>query len=84
MAHTVLPPSPRTARSPGETPSQVSSDVGFFDRFAGSAAGLASRAPYTNGAVDDLLGLAACPQARQVFHGIQSGACGGLASVFGV
>ena len=29
-----------------ELPSEVSSDVGFFDRFAGSAAGLASRAPF--------------------------------------
>jgi low affinity Fe/Cu permease len=29
-----------------EMPSQVSSDVGFFDRFAGRAAGLASRAPF--------------------------------------
>ena len=29
-----------------ELPSQVSSDVGFFDRFAGWAAGLASRAPF--------------------------------------
>ena len=27
-------------------PSQVSSDVGYFDRFAGWAAGLASRAPF--------------------------------------
>jgi low affinity Fe/Cu permease len=46
MAHTVLPPSARTARSPVEMPSQVSSEVGFFDRFAGRAAGLASRAPF--------------------------------------
>jgi low affinity Fe/Cu permease len=46
MAHTVLPPSARTARSPVEMPSQVSSGVGFFDRFAGRAAGLASRAPF--------------------------------------
>lgn len=38
---------------------------------------------YTNGKVDDLLGMAACPVARQLFHGIQSGACGGLASAFG-
>jgi hypothetical protein len=30
---------------------------------------------YTNGQVDDLLGLAACPMARQDVHGIQSGAC---------
>jgi len=30
---------------------------------------------YTNGQVDDLLGLAACPVARQDIHGIQSGAC---------
>lgn len=37
---------------------------------------------YTNGSVDDLLGLAACPEARQVFNGVQSGACGGLASAF--
>ncbi len=29
-----------------EMPSQVSRDVGFFDRFAGWAAGLASRAPF--------------------------------------
>jgi low affinity Fe/Cu permease len=29
-----------------ELPSQVSSEVGFFDRFAGAAAGLASRAPF--------------------------------------
>ena len=33
---------------------------------------------YTNGQVDDLLGLSACPVARQVIHGIQSGACGGV------
>lgn len=32
---------------------------------------------YTNGKVEDLLGLAACPVARQDIHGIQSGACGG-------
>lgn len=31
---------------------------------------------YTNGQVDDLLGMAACPVARQDIHGIQSGACG--------
>lgn len=37
---------------------------------------------YTNGQVDDLLGLAACPTARQLYHGIQSGACGGIASAF--
>jgi hypothetical protein len=30
---------------------------------------------YTNGKVDDLLGMAACPVARQDIHGIQSGAC---------
>jgi low affinity Fe/Cu permease len=29
-----------------ELPSQVSSEIGFFDRFAGWAAGLASRAPF--------------------------------------
>ena len=29
-----------------ELPSQVSTEVGFFDRFAGRAAGLASRAPF--------------------------------------
>ena len=46
MAQTVLPPSARAPRSPVEMPSQVSSDVGFFDRFAGQAAGLASRAPF--------------------------------------
>jgi hypothetical protein len=45
MAHTVLPPSARPARSPVELPSQVSTDVGFFDRFAGWGAGVASRAP---------------------------------------
>jgi hypothetical protein len=33
---------------------------------------------YTNGKVDDLLGMSACPEARQLFHGIQSGACGGI------
>jgi hypothetical protein len=33
---------------------------------------------YANGRVDDLLGLAACPMARQTIHGIQSGACGGV------
>lgn len=32
--------------TPVELPSQVSADVGFFDRFAGRAAGLASRAPF--------------------------------------
>jgi low affinity Fe/Cu permease len=46
MAQRVLPTSARTTRSPVEMPSQVSSDVGFFDRFAGRAAGLASRAPF--------------------------------------
>ena len=35
-----------------------------------------SNGNYTNGRVDDLLGLAACPVARQDIHGIQSGACG--------
>ena len=39
-------PSERAARRPGELPSEVSSDVRFFDRFAGSAAGFASRAPF--------------------------------------
>lgn len=38
---------------------------------------------YTNGQVEDLLGMAACAQARQFVHGIQSGACGGIASAFG-
>ena len=37
---------------------------------------------YTNGKVDDLLGMAACPVARQVYHGIQSQACGGLSSLY--
>src|ERR1700686_1446099 len=46
MAQTVLPPSARTAHNPVEMPSQMSSDVGFFDRFAGQGAGLASRAPF--------------------------------------
>ena len=36
----------RTRTNRVELPSQVSSDVGFFDRFAGWAAGLASRAPF--------------------------------------
>jgi low affinity Fe/Cu permease len=31
---------------PAEMPSQVSSEIGCFDRFAGWAAGLASRAPF--------------------------------------
>lgn len=31
---------------------------------------------YTNGKVDDLLGMAACPVARQDIHGIVSAACG--------
>jgi Low affinity iron permease len=35
-----------TLASPIEMPSQVSSEIGFFDRFAGWAAGLASRAPF--------------------------------------
>jgi hypothetical protein len=35
---------------------------------------------YTNGQVDDLLGMSACPTARQLYQGIQSGACGGIAS----
>jgi hypothetical protein len=30
---------------------------------------------YTNGSVDDLLGMAACPVVRQDIHGIQSNAC---------
>jgi len=38
--------SPRRLVSGVEMPSQVSNDVGFFDRFAGWAAGLASRAPF--------------------------------------
>jgi low affinity Fe/Cu permease len=33
-------------RKPAEMPSQVSSEVGYFDRFAGWAAALASRAPF--------------------------------------
>jgi low affinity Fe/Cu permease len=33
-------------RKPAEMPSQVSSEVGYFDRFAGWAARLASRAPF--------------------------------------
>jgi low affinity Fe/Cu permease len=33
-------------RKPAEMPSQVSSEVGYFDRFAGWAASLASRAPF--------------------------------------
>jgi len=33
-------------RKPPEMPSQVSSEVGYFDRFAGWAASLASRAPF--------------------------------------
>lgn len=37
---------------------------------------------YTNGKVDDLLGISACPMARQVYNGIQSGACGGLSSIY--
>ncbi len=37
-------PTPRN--KPAEMPSQVSSEVGYFDRFAGWAAGLASRAPF--------------------------------------
>lgn len=36
----------RSIASRVEMPSQVSSDVGLFDRFAGWAAGLASRAPF--------------------------------------
>ena len=45
----------------------------------GTAPGLpGSNGNYTNGQVDDLLGMAACPTARQVVHGIQSGACGGV------
>ncbi len=36
---------PRSTRGV-ELPSEVSSDVGFFDRFASGAAGLASRAPF--------------------------------------
>ena len=37
---------------------------------------------YLNGNADDLLANSACPEARTLFHGIQSGACGGLASAF--
>jgi hypothetical protein len=45
----------------------------------GSVPGLpGSNGNYTNGKVDDLLGMAACPEVRQVVHGIQSGACGQL------
>jgi hypothetical protein len=46
MTPGVGPPSVRGARNPAEMPSYVSSEVGFFDRFAGRAAGLASRAPF--------------------------------------
>ncbi len=35
-----------------------------------------SNGNYTNGRVDDLLGMAACPVARQDIHGIQSADCG--------
>jgi hypothetical protein len=33
-------------KTPGEMPSSVGSNVGFFDRFAGSASTFASRAPF--------------------------------------
>ncbi|HEX2382140.1 MAG TPA: low affinity iron permease family protein [Acidimicrobiales bacterium] len=46
MANTVLSPAAHAARKPAEMASRVSGDVGFFDRFAGRAAGLASRAPF--------------------------------------
>jgi hypothetical protein len=46
VAHTGLSPPARAAHFHVELPSQVSSEVGFFDRFAGWAAGLASRAPF--------------------------------------
>ena len=46
MAQTVRPPSVRGARNAVQMPSQVSPEVGFFDSFAGWAAGLASRAPF--------------------------------------
>jgi Predicted small integral membrane protein len=42
----VDPKDAMTPTIPVQMPSQVSSDVGFFDRFAGWAAGLASRAPF--------------------------------------
>jgi hypothetical protein len=35
-----------------------------------------SNGNFTNGRVDDLLGMAACPVARQDIHGIVSAACG--------
>ncbi|MEP6972532.1 MAG: low affinity iron permease family protein [Actinomycetota bacterium] len=35
-----------TPSGPAEMPSQVTNEIGFFDRFAGWAAGLASRAPF--------------------------------------
>jgi low affinity Fe/Cu permease len=44
LANVVAPA--RALRNPAEMASQVSNDVGFFDRFAGRAAGLASRAPF--------------------------------------
>jgi hypothetical protein len=46
MIETVRPPSTHGPRDAVKMPSQVSSEVGFFDRFAGWAAGLASRAPF--------------------------------------
>jgi len=46
MTDTMLQPAAHDVRNPAEMASQVSGDVGFFDRFAGRAAGLASRAPF--------------------------------------
>jgi len=46
MVDRVVSPAAHPVRRRAEMPSQVSGDVGFFDRFAGWAAGLASRAPF--------------------------------------
>ena len=52
-------------RKPAEMPSQVSSEVGYFDRFAGWAARLASRAPFF---AFCLLLVVIWPQLPQIAH----------------
>lgn len=59
---------------PGDT--LVTAWWGFIP--PGTVPGLpGSNGNYTNGQVDDLLGMAACAEARQAIHGIQSQACAG-------